>query len=109
MGLMNSGVKQWIFQRLSNALIISFGICLLCVLLSENGLSYTSINALFDGGLFTLYLTVVLVLSCINGILAGWQIDGDYTEKFGLPKNLITIVAVVVSLVMMVYGLTILF
>ncbi len=109
MDLMNNGVKHWIFQRLSNALIISFGVGLICILMVDDGLSYASINEYFTGVAFTLYLAVVLVFSCINAILAGWQIDGDYTAKFGLPKNLITIIAIVVSLVFMVYGLLILF
>lgn len=109
MGIMNNGVKQWIFQRLSNALIISFGIGLICMLMVDDGLSYASINDYFTGFAFTLYLAVVLVFSTINAVLAGWQIDGDYTAKFGLPKNLITIIAIVVSLGFMVYGLSILF
>jgi len=109
MGLMNNGVRQWIFQRISNALIISFGISLLCILLSEDGLSYASINGLLSGGAFTIYLAVVLVFSCLNAVLAGWQIDGDYASKFGLPKNMITIVTTIVSLAFLVYGLLILF
>ncbi len=106
---MNSGVKQWIFQRVSNALIISFGVCLLCIFLSEDGLSYTSLNELLSGGMFTLYLAVVLVFSCLNAMLAGWQIDGDYASKFGLPNNLITTVSIIVSLIFLVYGLIVLF
>lgn len=109
MGLMNNGVRQWIFQRLSNALIISFGVGLICILLVDDGLSYASINEYLTGVAFTLYLAVVLVFSCINAMLAGWQIDGDYAEKFSLPKNLITIIAIIVSLVFLVYGLSILF
>ncbi len=106
---MNNGVKQWIFQRVSNALIISFGICLLCIFLSEDGLSYTSINELLSGGAFSIYLAIVLVFSCLNAMLAGWQIDGDYASKFGLPKNLITTVAVIASLGLLVFGLLVLF
>jgi succinate dehydrogenase hydrophobic membrane anchor protein len=109
MGLMNNGISQWLFQRLSNALIISFGIGLLYTLLAADGLSYSSVSALFGGTLITSYLAVVLVFSCVNGVLAGWQIDGDYTAKFGLPKNMITIIAIFVSLVFLVYGLMLLF
>jgi hypothetical protein len=42
-------------------------------------------------------------------VLAGWQIDGDYAAKFGLPKNMITVVAIVVSCVFLVGGLLLLF
>ncbi|MFT7490621.1 MAG: succinate dehydrogenase / fumarate reductase membrane anchor subunit [Pseudohongiellaceae bacterium] len=109
MGLMNNGIRQWLFQRLSNALIISFGIGLLYMLVATDGLSYSSLSGLLSGGLVSSYLAVVLVFSCINGVLAGWQIDGDYTAKFGLPKNMITIIAIVVSCVFLVYGLLLLF
>lgn len=109
MGLMNNGIRQWLFQRLSNALIISFGISLLYVFLSADSLSYSSVSALFNSGFVTLYLAIVLVFSCVNGVLAGWQIDGDYTAKFGLPKNMITIIAMAISLVFLIYGLTLLF
>jgi succinate dehydrogenase hydrophobic membrane anchor protein len=109
MGLINNGIRQWLFQRLSNALIISFGIGLLYTLIAADGLSYGSVSAFFSGGLVTSYLAVVLVFSCVNGVLAGWQIDGDYTAKFGLPKNMITIIAIVVSLIFLVYGLMLLF
>ncbi len=79
MGLINNGIRQWLFQRLSNALIISFGIGLLYTLIAADGLSYGSVSAHFSGGLVTSYCAVGLVFRCGNGVLAGWQIDGDFT------------------------------
>ncbi len=106
---MNNGINQWLFQRLSNALIISFGVVLLYIFLSTDELNYGSVNTMLSNGVFTLYLTVVLIFSCINGVLAAWQIDGDYASKFGLPKNLITIITISVSVVFLIYGLILLF
>lgn len=109
MGIMNSGVKQWIFQRVTNALIVTFGISLLCIFLSEDGLGYESLKNLITNSGFTYYFALVLVLSCINSVLAGWQIDGDYSKKFSLPANSLTLIALVVSVVYLIYGLKLLF
>ena len=106
---MNSGVKQWIFQRITNAVIVSFGIALACVLFSGKDLSHESLTQLIASSNFTYYFAVVLVLACFNSILAGWQIDGDYAKKFGIPQKLITVCAVLGSLVYLAYGLKLLF
>ncbi|MGH1440492.1 MAG: hypothetical protein ACRBBR_10300 [Cellvibrionaceae bacterium] len=108
MGIMTSGVKQWVFQRIANALFVSFGICLLCVFLSTDGLAYESIKTEIVA--WKWYFIIVLIFACINSILAGWQIDGDYAKKFGLPSNIvITLGAVLVSLLFLFYGLGLLF
>lgn len=106
---MNSGVKQWMFQRISNALFITFGIALLVILLSENGLSYASLKELFASTAWKIYFAVVLILACLNSVLAAWQIDGDYAVKFGLPSNVITVTAILVSILFLFYGLSLLF
>jgi succinate dehydrogenase / fumarate reductase membrane anchor subunit len=109
MGIINNGVKQWVFQRVSNTLIVSFGISLLCVFFAANGLSYESLKALFASQGFKIYFAVLLVFSCVNSVLAGWQIDGDYAKKFGLPYLLITVTTLLVSGVYLFYGLGMLF
>jgi len=107
MGIINSGVKQWVFQRIANALFVSFGICLLCVFLSSDGLTYEYIKT--EVANWKWYFVIVLVFACINSILAGWQIDGDYAKKFGLPSNIvITLGAVLVSLIFLFFGLRLL-
>jgi len=108
MGIINSGVKQWVFQRIANALFVSFGICLLCVFFGSDGLSYENLKAVVVD--WKWYFVIVLVFACINSILAGWQIDGDYAKKFGLPSNIvITLGAVLVSVLFLFYGLGLLF
>ncbi len=109
MGMINSGVRQWIFQRISNALIVTFGVALVCVLLSDNGLSYASLTGLLASQAWKIYFTVVLVMACVNSVLAAWQIDGDYAKKFGLPTNAMTILGLVGSAVFLYFGLCLLF
>lgn len=107
MGIMNSGTKQWIFQRVSNALFVTFGIGLICVFLSTDGLTFENIQSVLAS--WKWYFVIVLVLACINSVLAGWQIDGDYARKFGLPALVITVTAALVSLIYLIYGLGFLF
>lgn len=108
MGIMTNGVQQWIFQRVSNAVFIVFGVVLLVNLVC-GGLSYDALAELFASTAFKLYALVTLVLACANSILAGWQITGDYAEKFNLPPCLMMAVAVVVSLLYLVWGGMLLF
>ena len=107
--VLNDGVKQWVFQRITNALIVTFGVVLVFIILSGKASTYESLVELFKVGGLVYYLGIVLILSCINSVLAGWQIDGDYSRKFGLPAGLLTISCAVVSLIYLVYGLKTLF
>ena len=109
MGIMSSGISQWKFQRFANASFVVFGICLLCVFTAENGLSYDSLSELFASVGFKIYFLVTLVLACLNGVLAAWQIDGDYAKKFGIPTLLITTVSIIIGIFYLIYGLGILF
>ena len=97
------GVKQWIFQRISNALLILFGLWLLWSTIS-GGINYEFLQAALAGGYTQVFLFVVLVFGGVNGILAAWQIAGDYSEKFGLNQNLIVGLCTIVSLTYIVVG-----
>ena len=109
MGVMcNNGTRQWLFQRLSNALIIVFGIVMLKVLIA-NELTHEALTALFAGQIFQIYAGITLLFICFNSILAGWQIEGDYRKKLHIPKNLLTTVAVLISLCYLACGLWLLF
>ncbi len=108
MGIMTNGVKQWIFQRVSNAVFVIFGLVLLFTILS-NGLTYDSLVGLFSNGLFKAFAFIALVLACLNAILAGWQIAGDYAEKFNIPFKFMMAVAIIVSIAYLIYGFMILF
>lgn len=109
MGIIKSGVNQWIFQRIANATFIIFGIGLLCVLMSADSLSFGGLQTLLATTWVKIWLCVTLILACLNGVLAAWQIDGDYAKKFGLPYLVITVSAVLVGLVYLIYGFQFLF
>lgn len=108
MGIMTNGVQQWIFQRISNAVFIIFGLVLFANIAS-NGLNYEALTELFSGTAFKLYVFVTLLFACANSLLAGWQITGDYAAKFNIPPCLMMGVTVVVSLVYLVWGCMLLF
>ena len=109
MGLISkNGTRQWIFQRLSNALIVVFGVVLLKVLIG-NDLSHEALQALFNDQIFRVYAGLTLLFVCFNAVLAGWQIEGDYAKKFHIPNNLLTTIAVLVSLCYLVMGLMLIF
>lgn len=109
MGVMNSGVKQWVFQRVSNAFFVSFGVALLCTLVSIDDLNFQSLKELITASGFTYYFALVLLLACINSVLAAWQIDGDYANKFGIPNFAITVITMLGSLAFLFYGLNTIF
>lgn len=108
MGIMTNGVQQWIFQRVSNAVFILFGLTVLFTIVSD-GLTYEALSALFAAAGFKLFALVTLVLACANSILAGWQITGDYAVKFNIPPVLMMGVTIIVSLAYLVFGLMLLF
>lgn len=109
MGIMNRGwgVKHWLFQRFSNFMFIVFGVGLLCTLMSAP--DYPSLVSLFDNALLQLFLFVVLLLAIANSVLAGWQIAGDYSEKFNVSQNLIVGLVAVIGLVYLITGLKVIF
>jgi succinate dehydrogenase hydrophobic membrane anchor protein len=104
MGVMSrgKGINQWLFQRVSNAVFVVFGLFLVYVLAS--GLSYDSLHALVDNTLVKVYLVITLVFAFLNSILAGWQITGDYAKKFHISETLMMGVCVLVSAAYLLYG-----
>lgn len=103
MGIMTNGVQQWVFQRISNVVFIIFGVVLLKTVLTQ-GLTYDSLNVLFDTTVFKVYALITLVFAGANSILAGWQITGDYAVKFHIPPTVMMGITIIVSLVYVVWG-----
>lgn len=106
MAVMN-GVSQWMFQRTTNAVLVVFGLLLLVTFF--NGLTYESLTSLLGATWFKIFAVITLVLGCINSMLAGWQIVGDYAKKFHLPGSLLMVIIGVVTAVFFVTGLGLLF
>ena len=101
------GVKHWVFQRVSNALFVVFSAALAYTL--ATGLSYEGLTALFASVPVKIYLAVTLLFAFANSILAGWQIAGDYAEKFHINHSLMVSVTVIVSLAYTLVGLYLIF
>lgn len=106
MAVMN-GVRQWIFQRTTNVFLVIFGLVLLITAFS--GISYESLSALLEAGWFKTLALVTLILGCLNSVLAGWQIVGDYAKKFHLPEKLLNIVIVLVTVIFFIMAVGIIF
>lgn len=102
------GVKQWVFQRLSNVAIIVFGFWLVYFLASPGAITAETINDLFSNTASLIYLTITLVLAGLNSILAGWQIAGDYAEKFNLNQTFLVSFGTIVSVAYIAVGFCIL-
>ena len=79
------GVKQWIFQRISNLVFVLFGLWLLVGLMG--GGETATLAALLSDGSTKVFLTVVLLLAGLNSVLAGWQIAGDPTPLRGEART----------------------
>ena len=101
------GVKQWLFQRGSNAVFVLFGFYLLFTLL--NGVDQATLDNALSGGASRLLILVTLLLASLNAMLAGWQIAGDYAHKINVSDRVVTAIGVVVSLAYLGIGLQILF
>lgn len=74
----NSGTKQWVFQRVCNTLIVAVTILMVVMLFTTPVDSYQALMALFSATWFKAVMSVSVVLFALNGMLAGWQIAGDY-------------------------------
>lgn len=80
-----NGVKEWIFQRISNVLIFVFTAFYIFTLLTMPEVNYESWVDLHSGTWFKVYASITLVVVMLNSILAGWQIGTDYTQKVPVP------------------------
>lgn len=112
MGLISgerAGVKQWFFQRVSNAAIVVFGVFFFFTLASGGLSTFESAITLMSNPLVKIFLLLILVLSCLNAILAGWQIAGDYGHKIGVETGLLTTLVILSSALFFAYGVVLIF
>ncbi len=77
-----NGVNQWVFQRVSNALIVLYGVFLLVCLLTGGNPGLLLEKYVW----FKLYSLITLAFACANSVLAAWQIAGDYLKDEGVNK-----------------------
>lgn len=80
-----NGIREWIFQRVSNVVIFAYGIFYIFMVMSMGDASYSEWVAMHSGALFKIVSTIALVIAMLNSLLAGWQIGTDYTQKVSIP------------------------
>lgn len=80
-----NGVREWIFQRTSNLLIISYLLVYVTLILNMDDVNYVNWSGLHSALWFKVYSTFTLIVAMANAILAGWQIGTDYTQKVPIP------------------------
>lgn len=78
-----SGTREWLFQRLANAAICLWAIIFISQLLCLET-DYQAWQQLFSPTWFKVYSSITLIVICLNGILAGWQIGTDYIKANAL-------------------------
>jgi succinate dehydrogenase / fumarate reductase membrane anchor subunit len=80
-----NGVREWIFQRMSNVMIFVYAIVYIYLMLSLDNMDYNAWVAMHSSLWFKWYSSITLLIVVINALLAGWQIGTDYTQKVALP------------------------
>lgn len=108
-GYLRMGVNQWIFQRISNLIIVIFGIWLLVFLASPGVINFEVLQDLKADTASVIFFSVTLTLAGLNSILAGWQIAGDYAEKFSLNQKFLVSITAIISLSYIAFGSYLLF
>ena len=103
-----NGVSEWLFQRTANLLAVLYGLVMVSHFLSESATDYAATVAFFSEGWVILFSALVLVFNCLNSVLAGWQIAGDYLNKNANINKLFMRACIAVTAVYLVFGLFIL-
>ncbi|WP_394179139.1 succinate dehydrogenase, hydrophobic membrane anchor protein [Marinomonas posidonica] len=102
-----SGTKEWLFQRITNALICVWAIITIVLFIDHQPSNLADFSALLAPIWYKALSSVVLVLGAFNSVLAGWQISTDYVK--GLAINLIfNLLVRLVTLVYLVAGMYVL-
>ncbi|KZN28983.1 hypothetical protein N480_09450 [Pseudoalteromonas luteoviolacea S2607] len=101
MNIARSGTKQWVLQRISNAIIVAYSILIVVMLLSEPVTSHHALVNMFTPQWFKIVTTLAVCVFAFNGVIAGWQIAGDYVKGDTINKAF-NLVCVLLSLSMLV-------
>lgn len=89
-----SGTKEWLFQRVANALICLWAILFIIQVICLEEASFTSWQALFAPMWWKLFSSLTLLVICLNSVLAGWQIGTDYIKVAQVNRIYMLIVKV---------------
>ena len=64
------GIKQWIFQRISNIAIVSFGLWMFWLIVSPGEIDAVTIYEILNSTSNKIFFSIILVLASLNSILA---------------------------------------
>jgi len=103
-----NGVYEWIFQRLANLLIVVYGAIAASHFLSAAAADHHATVAFFSQGWFKLFSLLVLVIICLNSVLAGWQIAGDYINKNPSINKLCMFACIAITIIYLICGFSLL-
>ena len=98
-----SGTQQWVLQRVCNVIIIVFVAAMIGYLVLCGPVSFAMWSTLHCALWFKILATVVLTATVANGILAAWQIAGDYIK--GRLNTVFNIILVALNLGLWGFGL----
>ncbi|KAF7767622.1 hypothetical protein PCIT_a3676 [Pseudoalteromonas citrea] len=98
-----SGTQQWILQRICNVIIILFVAAMIGYLVLCGPISFAMWSTLHSALWFKILATLVLTATVANGILAAWQIAGDYIK--GRLNSVFNIILVALNLGLWGFGL----
>ncbi len=105
-----NGIREWVFQRISNVVIFAYGIFYILMVMSLGDASYSEWVAMHSGAVFKIVSSIALIVAMLNSVLAGWQIGTDYTQKVAVPGFGFIFHAfyIIGSLFFLIFGITIL-
>jgi succinate dehydrogenase / fumarate reductase membrane anchor subunit len=98
-----SGTQQWVLQRVCNVVIMLFVAMMIGYLVVCGPVSFAMWSSLHSALWFKILATLVLIATVTNGILAGWQIAGDYIK--GRLNPLFNMTLIALNLGLLVFGL----
>ncbi|MCF2856679.1 succinate dehydrogenase, hydrophobic membrane anchor protein [Pseudoalteromonas sp. SMS1] len=94
-----SGTKQWVLQRISNTFIVGYSMIVAALLLLEPVTTHQALVDFFSPTWFKVLTTICVCVFSFNGMIAGWQIAGDYVQGAAINK-VFNLVCVLLSLSM---------
>ncbi|ETX12287.1 succinate dehydrogenase [Marinomonas ushuaiensis DSM 15871] len=103
-GKARSGTREWVFQRLSNVAICLWVVVFIGLILTLDTATFSDWKALFSPTWFKVYTSITLIMACLNGVLAGWQIGTDYIKPNCINRIYIAVV-IAGSLSYLAFGL----
>ncbi|KZN30693.1 succinate dehydrogenase, hydrophobic membrane anchor protein [Pseudoalteromonas luteoviolacea] len=86
MNIARSGTKQWVLQRISNTVIVAYSLLVVTLLFLEPVTNHQALASFFSPIWFKVLTSISVCIFTLNGVIAGWQIAGDYVKGDAINK-----------------------